>query len=345
MKMTAAFLIVNLLAMHVARAQTATAPTPAATAATNAAPSSAAPAAEPDFSEVETLLQQMDRDRQDLVNNQTKSLYSQLSALLSQNAVLLDAYKSAYEFVNFEGDAKEHAKAKDWEQKNKALFQDDSFQWALKAHVQYLLATLMKRLGDDEAAMKMTKEWITAFPSAPEKFKEVARHEILTGGITGSIFLRANTQAYDLATRRVMMGSGRGTSGAAGQQVSLLQGLTCWYLGNLTNLPEVHRVNVIAFLRAKRDPRIFEEWKNNLVLEQQIAERDSLAAQRENHTMHRRPWLLWQTGKDYALFGQPRQAVDTLMAALKESPRCNDYDAIVAEIRRVIAEARKAKGR
>jgi hypothetical protein len=47
-------------------------------------------------------------------------------------------------------------------------------------------------------------------------------------------------------------------------------------------------------------------------------------------------------GKDYALFKQPRKAVDIMVTAIKESPHCSDYDAIVAEIIKVITEARKA---
>ncbi|MBU4212299.1 MAG: hypothetical protein KKD33_06925, partial [Verrucomicrobia bacterium] len=50
----------------------------------------------------------------------------------------------------------------------------------------------------------------------------------------------------------------------------------------------------------------------------------------------------WQRGKDYAAFHQPRKAVDVMVMALKESPRCSDYDAIVAEILKIIAETRKA---
>jgi hypothetical protein len=47
-------------------------------------------------------------------------------------------------------------------------------------------------------------------------------------------------------------------------------------------------------------------------------------------------------GKDYAAFNQPRRAVDVMVVALKESPRCSDYDTIVAEILKIIAETRNA---
>jgi hypothetical protein len=313
----------------------------AAEPATPPAPSTAS-TKEMSLDEVEALLLKMDRDRQDLLTGQIKGLYGQLSPLLAQNALLVDAYKCAYEFVNFEGDAKEHVKAKEWEQKSKPMFQDDAFQFALKAHVQYLLASLMKRAGDDENAVKMTKEWLAAFPTAPDKFKELMRQEILTGGIANSVFLRASSQSYDFSTRRVMMGTGRGSSGASGQQVSLLQGIPNWYMGSLVDLPEIHRVNIIAYLRGKQDPRIFDEWKYNLTLEQQKSEREGLAVHREDFLLHRRPWLMWQVGRDQIAYGQPRQAVETMISVLKESPRCKDYDGIVADIRRAITEARKA---
>ena len=58
--------------------------------------------------------------------------------------------------------------------------------------------------------------------------------------------------------------------------------------------------------------------------------------------LNRRAWLLWQMGKDYAAFRQPRNAVDVMVVALKESPRCSDYEAIVAEILKIIAETRNA---
>ncbi len=269
-----------------------------------------------DFSDIETFLTQAETERRGGLMGQINGLTSRLNAILANDTTLLNAYKDVYSDVNFEGAKKEHASVKAWEEKNKALFHDPDFLWALRAHVRYLLITLTKRAGEDAAAVQQTIEWIQSFPKTPEKFQKAAASEILRNDIAGSAFLRSDNST------------------------ALLQGIPNWQTRDLANLPELHRINVLGWLRAKKDPQLFTQWEMNIALEQEAAERDGLAAKRQHFLTHRRPWLLWQVGKDYAAFGQRRQAVEVMVRALKESPRCEDYDRIVAEIRKIIAEAR-----
>ena len=133
-----------------------------------------------------------------------------------------------------------------------------------------------------------------------------------------------------------------GSSKKVSAPIDFLRGLANWYQDDLTNLAEIHRVNIIGYYRDRRDPLIFQEWQKNISLEQAIAERSGLIARRDAFILNRRAWLLWQMGKDYALFNQSRKAVDVMLLAIKDSPRCSDYDSIVAEIVNVITEARKA---
>lgn len=262
-------------------------------------------------------------------------LHSQLSALLANDGSLLEGYKNAYEAVNFEGDAKEHAKVKAWELENKSRFKDDGFILAIRLHVQYLMTTMIKKAGEDEEAIKQIKNWVEAFPRTAEKFRLVGKQQILTGGVAGSVFMKAGPQAFNP--------KGGGMNVRVLPQMDMLQGFDSWYLGDLTRYPDVYRVNVIGHLRVKQDARIFDEWKTVIRYEQEAAERDGLAARRENFIQQRRPWLLWQVGRDYVLFRQFRQGVDLMVQALRESPRCQDYEKIVADIRNAIAEALRAQ--
>ena len=290
--------------------------------------------AAPDFSDVEAFLQQSQADRQQVINTQAKALLSQLTTLLTKDHTLLEAYKNAYINVTFEGTDKDRAKASAWENDNKATFKSDAFIWALRAHVQYLVATLNKVLGEDEKAIQLTCLWIDNFPRTEEKFALVSKSPLLKGGISGSVFLKANLRA------------GAQPAPNAAHKTSppndLLLGLSNWYGGDLTNLTEMHRVNVIGYYRSQRNPLIFQEWQKNIALEQEAAGRSGLTAQKDAFMLNRRAWLLWQMGKDYAIFHQPRKAVDVMVMALKESPRCSDYDAIVEEILRIIDETREA---
>lgn len=288
----------------------------------------------PDFSDVEAFLRQSKLERQQVITTQAKALLNQLTMLLAKDSALLEAYKNAYANVNFEGTENDRAKANAWENDNKALFKDDAFMWALRAHAQYLVATLNKVLGEDENAIRLTCLWMDNFPRTEEKFALVAKSPLLKGGIAGSVFLKATLRAGAPAAPS----AARKTS----PPTDLLRGLTNWHQGDLTNLAELHRVNVIGYYRSRRDPRIFQEWQKNIGLEQAAAERSGLTAQKDAFTLNRRAWLLWQMGKDYAAVNQPRKAVDSMVVALKESPRCSDYDAIVAEILKIIAETRKA---
>lgn len=288
----------------------------------------------PDFSDVEAFLRQSKLERQQVVTNQAKALLNQLNMLLAKDSALLEAYKDAYANVNFEGMDKDRAKANAWENSNKAMFKTDGFMWALRAHVQYLVITLNKVLGEDENAVRLTGLWLDNFPRTEEKFALVAQSPLLKGGIIGSVFLKANLHAGSPSTPSTAL--------KTSPPFDLLRGLSNLYLGDLTNLAELHRVNVIGYYRSQRDPRIFQEWQKNIGLEQEAAERGGLIAQKNAFVLNRRAWLLWQMGKDYAVFQQPRKAVDVMVMALKENPRCSDYDAIVAEILKIIAETRNA---
>ena len=288
----------------------------------------------PDFSDVEEFLQQNKLERQQVITTQAKALLGQLTTLLAKNSTLLEAYKNAYANVNFKGTENDRVKASAWENDNKAIFKDDAFMWALRAHVQYLVATLNKVLGEDENAIRLTCLWMDNFPRTEEKFALVAKSPLLKGGISGSVFLKANLRAGSPSVSSAVR--------KASPPSDLLLGLSNWHQGDLTNLAELHRVNVIGYYRSQRDPMIFQEWQKNIGLEQEAAERSGLIAQKNTFAMNRRAWLLWQMGKDYAAFHQPRKAVDVMVVALKESPRCSDYDAIVAEILKIIAETRNA---
>ncbi len=275
-----------------------------------------APPPATDFKDVESFLSQAETERHRTQMDQINGLAAQLNAALSSDTTLIASYEDAYADANFEGARKEHAQFKAWRDKNKMAFRDSDFVWALRAHIRYLIISLTKKAGEDMEAMSQTLEWIQAFPKSQEKFQKAAANDLIRNGVANSVFLKAGSHA------------------------GLLKGMENWYTGDLSNLPEMHRINVIAYLRSKKNPQIFAQWEANIILEQEAAERDGLAAKRQYFAMHRRPWLLWQIGKDYDALGQKRQAVDVMMRALKESPRCDDYDRIVAEIRRVIAEGR-----
>lgn len=276
----------------------------------------AAPAGPADFSDIESFLNQVEAERKKTLFSETDLLARQWNGYLASDAALVAAYKDTYEAVHFEGAKKEHANVKAWEDKNKALFRDDDFLAALRLHVRYLLITLVKRSGDDEGAMKMITEWIGSFPKDGERFRKVSRQEILTKGLAESPFVKTSA-----APRFVL-------------------GIPNWYAGDLGSLGDVHRTNVIGWLRAKSDPRLLSEWDADLRLEEDLAAREGLAARREEFARNRRSWLMLQAGRDLVAIGQRRQGVDLMVRALRESPRSDHYDTIVAELRRVIAEAR-----
>jgi hypothetical protein len=280
------------------------------------APSAAGPA---DLSDVEAFLNQVEAERKKSLFSETDQLARLWNGYLANDAALVAAYKDAYEAVHFEGAKKEHAATKAWEDKNKATFRDDDFLAALRLHVRYLVITLVKRSGDDEAAIRLTNEWIASFPRDGDRFRRVSGQEILRKGLADSPFVKTSA-----APRFVL-------------------GIPNWHAGDLGNLGDVHRANVLGFYRAKGDPRLLAEWDANLRLEEDLAAREGLAARRDDFARNRRPWLMLQAGKDLVAAGQRRQGVDIMVRALRESPRSDHFDAIVAEIRRVIAEARPPK--
>jgi hypothetical protein len=289
-----------------------------------------------DFSDVEAFLKQSEKEHAGRVTGQAKTFYAQLERLLQSDRLLVDAYKDAYQAVNFGGELRETEKSKNWEQRQKGQLEDEGTAPALRLHVLYLMATLVKQAGDDERALQMTRDWAATFVKLREKIPDLSRRDPLQG-IGNSVFLLANSQTFTPGRSASLKND---PAAKASLQTDFLRGISHWQTGKINDPSEVLRVNVLGFLRGKQDSRIFDDWKLVLKTEQELALQSRLTVVRETFTIHRRPWLLWQTGKDYALFRQYRPAVNCMVQAIKESPRCNDYAEIVADIRRVIEEAK-----
>lgn len=278
------------------------------------------PSADPaDFKDVEDFLARTEADRKKSLVSETDLLARRWNGYLANDPTLLSAYKDAYAAAKFEGDKRERPVTKAWEEKNRALFREEEFLAALRLHVRYLILTLMKRAGEDDLAMKGTMEWFAAFPQDGERFRKTAGQELLRKNLVESPFVKA-----------------------AGAE-RYVTGLANWETANLGDLPQVHRSNVIGALRARRDARLFSEWETNLKLEEDAMNRESLAVKKQEWLRNRRAWVMWQAGKDFVALGRARQGVDVMVRALRENPHSDHSEAIIAEIRRVIAEAQTAK--
>jgi hypothetical protein len=280
----------------------------------------AKPAKDPlaDFSDVEDFLKQANDQRSQNEGKQLQEVLKGLASLLNDQKAMITAYKEAYVHINFSGLPDERVKTTEWETKNKSVW-NDTFVWSLKMHIQYLLATLVKSSGKDEEAATMSINWIDAFSKSLASFPEILKQDLLTEGVSRSVFIRANR-----ISKLIKPGGN-------------------WYMGDLTKVGEIQRTNVMAMYRAKKDPQLFNIWQTNLKLEDALATRLPLIARKEEFKTDLHPWLLWQMGKDYQSFGLYRQAVDSMVAAIKESPQCENYDNIIEDIKNVIAEARSSK--
>jgi hypothetical protein len=301
-----------------------------------------------DFSDVNAVLTQAETIRKDGLALDAEGFLKKLNGFLANDAALLEAYKNAYSAVNFEGGKKEQARVKDWEEKNKALFSSDGFIWVLRAHVQYLVATIHKKIGKDDQALALMNEWIKGFPKTEEDYAKFMKHEFFVKNSDSKsaslkAFSRSGIEQFKLFARNELFSNGMGGSVFLREAnlTALAHGVPNWHMGDLGNVADIHRVNVISFLRSKKDQAVFEEWKKNIQLEQDLYEREGLVSKVESFKLSRRPWLLWQVGKDYEYFNQPRQAVDLMLSAIKENPRCEDYDKIVADIKRIVASCSK----
>jgi hypothetical protein len=301
------------------------------------------------FDEVEALLKKTEEERGVTQKTKLDEMQKSLTKALIHETSTRNAYKEAYAGVMFEGGNRDHVKFKDWADKNHDYLNDDCFVWVLRAHMQYILATIEKKRGNDEEALKLLRSWLDLFPknnddynkfrkfdpfpekgvsttkiimnavgrSGIERYKNFTKHDLFVQGLNGSVFLKSEEATF------------------------MIDGLDHWYLGDLGNFPEVHRVNVIAYYRSKKDPKIFEEWEKNLKYEQHVFEREGLELKKNDFANQRKPALVLQMAKDYVAFEKPHEAVKVLLDVLKESPNCKEYGNIVAEIRRIISESKK----
>ncbi len=313
-------------------------------AAAGWAPASDAPLT---FEEAEAFLAENAKARTASLADQAKALLAPLTAALASDAALVEAYRNVVEKEQFGGD---RDRIQAWEDKNEDTWKTPEFLAALRLHAQYVAATLTKRAGDDEAAEALTLQWIGDAMRQWGRVKGLARQPLLADAVSKSLFLQTTPEVLTPRSRRMTAAPAPTLPPrrpAAGPELKpdalagLLAGLSRWHLGPLTNPAEVHRVNIIGALRARRDPALFEAWRRNLNLEGELAEQSGLPSRLEAFATDRRPWILWQIGRDHALFGRPREAVSVMVAALRDSPRCADYGKIADDIRQIIANARQ----
>jgi hypothetical protein len=300
------------------------------------------------FEEVQVFLKKSEEDRAVTQKTKMDELQKSLSKALIHETSTRNAFKEAYAGVMFEGGTRDHVKFKDWSDKNRDYHNDDCFIWLVKVHAQYLLATIEKKKGNDEEALKLLRGWLDLFPkttaeydkfrkfdpfpergatttkiimnavsrSGIERYKTFTKNELFTQGMNGSVFLKSEEATF------------------------ITDGLSHWYLGDLGNFPEIHRVNILDYYRSKKDLQIFEEWEKNIKYEQHVFEREGLELKKNDFVNQRKPHLVLQMAKDYVAFGKPRDAVRVLVDVLKESPNCKEYGNIVAEIRRIMSESK-----
>jgi hypothetical protein len=304
-----------------------------------------------DFKDVEQFIQESEAGYDKLKLEQIKKLKQQLLALFVNDGALYNGWRESTKTADAAVDvpvAKPAPKTKSKGPIGKSLLNDESFMSALKLHVKYLLMMVNKKeaefnrklkidakaadatkevggfaglnkgqtnfiqeLGENEGTIKFTTEWIASYKER-DRADPIGKQKLLTVGMKGSPFLIARGQE------------------------TLLDGIANWYTGNLTDLPDLHRTNVIGTLRSMKDPRIFTEWEINLALEQEVATAGGARAgshKKETFKTHRRPYLLWQIAKDHVLLGNRRAAADLLMKVLKENPLCRDYSNILADLR------------
>jgi hypothetical protein len=273
-----------------------------------------------DFGDVEDFLKQSNSDHQKTSSDQMQQVLKALTSMLSDQTTLANSYREAYIKVHFAGLPDEKEQVKQWDETFKTDSKNAVFLWGLRMHIQYLIASFVKTAGKEDEAMNLSLNWIDAFSQSIARLPDIVKQEVLTQGVNRSVFLQAN------------------------HLTDLLKPGQNWYLGDLTKVGEVQRVNVIGYYRMKKDPQIFNVWDKNLKLEIDCATHAPLIVQKEDFKLQRHPWLLWQIGKDYASFGLTRQAVDSMTAAIKENPQSEFYDSICSDIRRIISDARnKAK--
>ncbi len=289
--------------------------------------------------EAEAFLASSEKARGDSLAGQARELAAALAPLLASDSALIEGYQAICAQGLFAG---QRDRFEAWQQKQKDTFKSEDFRLALRLHLRYVLATLAKRAGNDANAVDAAQQWIGEVLRTGPRVRTLMAQPLMAEPVSKSVFFETEPDSLSPQRARRAAPPARGTPAPAARadaQARLLAGLPHWHLGPLAAVAEIHRVNVLGPLRAQADPALFEAWKHNLRLEEQLAE---LAGRQEAFLTDRRPWVLWQIGKDYARAGRPREAVSAMVSALRGSPRCADYEAIAAEIRKVVEASRRA---
>lgn len=267
------------------------------------------------FDDIADFIEKIQTQRKQIIEGSAMQVLTSLERALRSDSSLVKAYITAYGMTKFgEGEVAD-SKLEAWKLQNQLELSDDDFKKALRIHATFLVSALLKSIGKDEKAIEFSKRVysLAVGPGTTPKIALYGKFDVIKRPLSQSPFI-----------------------GYGGRENALV-GVRGWYTGPVTDIAELHRVNIMGPLRDAKSKDLFNEWKRNIQLEKALAlER----GQDDQFNSVHLPQLKWQMATDYIRFGQHRLGMDLVKSALEGNHMHPQFNRMVGDLKDWLSKAR-----
>lgn len=267
------------------------------------------------FDDVEDFIDKIQTQRKQIIEGGAKLVLSGLERAMRSDSSLVKAYVSAYGKTRFgEGQAAD-SKLEMWKLQKQLMLSSAEFKKALRIHTTFLVSALLKSVGKEEKAIEFSQRTysLAVGPGTKPRIGQYAKYDVIKRPLSQSPFI-----------------------GYGGRQNALV-GIRGWYTGPITNIAELHRVNIMGPLRKAKSKLLFNEWKRNIQLEKALAIEKR---QEDQFSKVRQPQLKWQMAADYIRYGQHRKGMDLMKSALEGNHMHPQFGRMVGDLKEWLSNAR-----
>ena len=243
-----------------------------------------------------------------VVNRERANVTANINAAIADPAKFYELAAAAVEFQN--GARDDATRLNEWRKRHGAELRNRDFVDALRQHLVYLSLTWQHSAG--------TKTRDLVGP--------LLDHVALVG---------RNAEIYsqfDIYHRSL----GESVFVPYFQIGPYINGLKDWS-DRPFDVDSIYDKTIFPELRAEKNPRLFDCWKDRIQLEttRASAGQNPLAVNKFNNV--RLPTLLWERAEDEFVFGLTNQAVGDMLGLIKAHPDHPDFDHWVARLTEIVA--------
>jgi hypothetical protein len=284
----------------------------------------------------DALLKELDKievQRQDQMTNGLSSVINQLSGALGSPKDAVDLYEKAVFANRFEGQKQDEVEFNKWKQQEGEKMMEPVFLSALQFHIQYLIYTLKKVSGVENAnQVNDLISYVQKYRDAEDTFSDGPKDPNKPANPRSAL---RDTKRYDELLQQPV---GQGPFAKFFQIEKQLDDVKDWEKkpGNSRGIEDQ---SIFPVFRDKKDPNLLALWDKRIDYERQRAERSGLNGDQSRFENEAYPNLLWSKAKDQLVLGDQSGGIHAMMDVIHTYPTNANFKQWLDELRGILKPA------